>query len=212
MRAVAHKYAQQGYRVIQHPPRQDRPDFLAAFEPDLIAYGAEVNIVVEVRSNDTLLGATDLVDLTTAVNAQPGWRIDLVVTNPRKQAIVPKDSILLFHSETQERLLTARQLLAMEQVEAAFVLAWMAIEARLREFGEHGSLPVDYVRTDTLLRDAYSFGMVALADYETLRVALQQRNAVVHGYRASDDLGSLAASVIDIAETLLTVDVAALAS
>jgi hypothetical protein len=146
------------------------------------------------------------------VNAQPGWRIDLVVTNPRKQAIVRKGIALLDRDEAQERLMAARQLLSLEQVESAFVMAWSAIETQLRQFGESGPVPVDYVGENTLLRDAYGFGMIALNDYETLREALQQRNAIVHGYRASDDLGSLAARVIEIAERLLTVDVAALAS
>jgi hypothetical protein len=212
LRAAAREYAQQGYRVVRHPTLTERPDFLAAFEPDMIAYGTPENVVVEVRSRETLTGSEELITLTATVNAQPGWRIDLVVTNPRNHAIVQKDSTILAHSEAQERVVGARQLLALEQVEAAFVVAWSAIESQLRRFGESGPVPVDYVGGNALLRDAYSLGMIALVDYEVLRDALQQRNALVHGYGIPDDLGNLAARVIEIAERLLTVDVAALAS
>jgi hypothetical protein len=99
-------------------------------------------------------------------------------------------------------------------VEAAFVIAWSAIETALREFGETGPTPVDYLGTSALLHDAYSVGAFDLGseDFEILRAALQQRNAIVHGYRAPDNLGNLAARVIEIAERLLTADVAALAS
>jgi len=212
LRAIAREYAQQGYRVARHPHRAERPDFLAAFEPDLIAYGAPENVVVEVRSRETLDGADDLVALTVAVNAQPGWRIDLVVTNPREQSLVQQDTALLAHDEIQERVVAARQLLRLEQAEGSFVLAWSAVETFVRQFGETGSVPVDYLGTRTLLGDAYSLGMLSLEDYEALREALQQRNAIVHGYRASADLGNLASKIIDIAERLLAVDAAALAS
>jgi Holliday junction resolvase-like predicted endonuclease len=214
IRSAAREYAEQGYRVIRHPSRAERPDFLAAFELDLIAFGEPENVVVEVRSRDTLGGDDSLVTLTAAVNAQPGWRIDLLVTNPRKQAIVRKDAVLASRDEAEERLIAARRLLTLEQAEAAFVIAWSALETTLREFGEIGPTPVDYLGTGQLLHDAYSVGPFDLEsnDIEMLRVALQERNAIVHGYRASDNLGNLAARVIEIAERLLTVDVAALAS
>jgi hypothetical protein len=212
LRTAAREYAQQGYRVIRHPAQVERPEFLAAFEPDMIAYGTPENVVVEVRSRDTLAGAKELVALTAAVNAQAGWRIDLIVTNPLKLAIVQKGSVILAQGEAQERVMGARQLLTLEQIEAAFVLAWSAIEAQLRRFGDSGPIPVDYVGETSLLGDAYSIGMIALDDYEILRDALEQRNALVHGYGVPDDLASLTARVIEIAERLLAVDVAALAS
>lgn len=211
-RVAAREYAQQGYRVIRRPSRVERPEFLAEFEPDLIAFGTPENIVVEVRSRETLAGADDLVALTAAVNAQPGWRIDLVVTNPREQPIVQKSTPLLADDEVQERIVAARQLLMLEQVEGSFVLAWSAVETFLRQFGETGTVPIDYLGTQTLLGDAYSLGVLSLQDYETLREALQQRNAVVHGYHTSADLGNLASKIIGIAEGLRIVGVAALAS
>ncbi len=212
LRVAAREYAQQGYRVTRHPSRTERPDFLAEFEPDLIAYSAHENVVVEVRSRETLEGADDLVALTIAVNAQPGWRIDLIVTNPREQPIVQKNTPLLADDEIQERIMVARQLLVLEQVEGAFVLAWSAIENFLRQFGETGTLPVDYLGAQTLLGDTYGLGLLSRQDYETLREALHQRNAIVYGYRTSTNLGSIASKIIDIAEGLQTIDVAALAS
>jgi len=212
LRTAAREYVQQGYHVIRHPKLEERPDFLAEFEPDMIAYGTTENVVVEVRSRDTLSGAKELAALTAAINAEVGWRIDLIVTNPRKQEVVQKGSTLLSRDDAQERILTSRQLLAVEQTEASFILAWSMIEMVLRQFGEVGQVPVDFMGPNALLRDAYSLGVISLDEYEALRAALPQRNAIVHGYRASADLASLAIRMIEIAERLLTVDVTALAS
>ena len=91
---VKREYEEEGYRVVLEPRGADLPEFLSQFSPDLIAYSEMENVVVAVKTRSTLVGSADLLALTTAVNARPGWRIDLDVTNPQNGPIAATGSPL----------------------------------------------------------------------------------------------------------------------
>ncbi len=83
LRRVADEYEDQGYRVTVRPTAHERPDFLASFASDLIAVRADEQVVVEVATRDSLIGDGRLVALASAIEAEPGWRLDLIVVTPR---------------------------------------------------------------------------------------------------------------------------------
>jgi len=48
--AIAHRYRQRGYQVMERPDAEQLPDFLQGFKPDLLAENGAESVVVEVQS------------------------------------------------------------------------------------------------------------------------------------------------------------------
>lgn len=53
-RAVAEDYRRRGYDVVEEPSLESLPDFLAGYQPDLIARRGKETVVVEVKSRKSL--------------------------------------------------------------------------------------------------------------------------------------------------------------
>ena len=212
MTTVAHEYEQRGYRVIQNPTEQELPAFLSGFRPDIVAFSPEGNVVIEVKSRPTLLSSNDLVNLSSVVESVPGWRIDLVVTNPRKKPVVINLEDVLVLDEIRVRVATSRQLLQEEQSEVAALVAWSAIEAILRRLARRHSLSIDYTPAGTLIRDLVIAGVLDQNIAVALQDGVSARNSIAHGYRSPVPSGSLASNLVAIAERLLNSEVESLAS
>jgi uncharacterized protein YutE (UPF0331/DUF86 family) len=183
---VAREYERQGYRVVRRPGKAELPDFLSGFTPDLIAYGAAENVVVEVRSKSTLSGAEDLTSLSSAVNATPGWRLDLVVTNPRSASVIDTRAEELDRDGIRARVETVRHLLRVteeDEEDAAALLAWSAAEATLRAVARRHTIALEREQPALIVKKLYSLGALGREEYEVLQEALRFRNAIVHGYR-----------------------------
>jgi REase_AHJR-like len=80
---VAREYRQRGYEVIIEPRSDQLPQFLASFRIDMLARGAEENVIVEVRTQESLSDAPELDAVAQALYDKPSWRFELVVTNPK---------------------------------------------------------------------------------------------------------------------------------
>jgi REase_AHJR-like len=82
---VAREYRQKGYHVVVRPSPDELPLALAKCPFDMIAEGEGKKIAVEVRNKEnlTLNGSEDLRRMTTLIEQEPGWELELVVTNPR---------------------------------------------------------------------------------------------------------------------------------
>src|SRR4051794_38891125 len=83
LHTVADQYRQEGYTVAVRPFAADLPDFLASYHPGLIARKNGSNVVVRVAAREELVSDPKTAFLAAVVNAQPGWRFDLVVHNPK---------------------------------------------------------------------------------------------------------------------------------
>jgi hypothetical protein len=82
---LAREYRQAGYGVVLYPDNADLPEGLQGCLVGLIAKNNEEVVVADVRSRETLTlnGSADLRRLAEKVQTLPGWRFNLVVTNPR---------------------------------------------------------------------------------------------------------------------------------
>ena len=203
LQAVAREYEGRGYRVIKRPSKASLPDFLAAFRPDLIAYGPEENVVVEVETKATLPRANDLIALSDAVNAKPGWRLELIVTNDRSTTVDGSTEELGDH-EIRDRVERVRKLLELDQEDAAALLAWSAAEAALRIICRREGIRVDGNQPASMTEQLYSLGVLSRADYELLREAFKLRNVIVHGYRSPAGQGRFIGELASKVEELLT--------
>lgn len=83
---LAREYDRAGYDVQLYPPDEALPESLQGCAIALVAKGEHETLVADVRSrpNLTLNGAADLRKLVEKVELIPGWRFNLVVTNPRQ--------------------------------------------------------------------------------------------------------------------------------
>ncbi|MCU0490814.1 MAG: hypothetical protein MUD01_04470 [Chloroflexaceae bacterium] len=133
LREIAREYRQRGYEVLLSPRADQLPDFLAPFQIDMLARNAAENVVVEVRTQESLAATLELDAVAVALHEKSNWRFELVVTNPKDPSTLAiKGATALDQTDFTYRLHEARQLSAQEHGEAAFLLAWSALEALLR--------------------------------------------------------------------------------
>ncbi len=188
LRDLAREYTAKGYRVVLKPSHEQLPRFMRSvnWQPDLIAFGEDRNLVIEVASRETFADKEKLKYAVDLVEAQEDWDFVLVVSNPRKsendelERVVPDPVHVLERLDQAEHLLSAGS--AGEFVEAALLMAWAGFEAVLRH-----SLSRLYDRGKpqphaSLLRDAAMYGVITRRDRQSVELAMETRNAVAHGY------------------------------
>jgi len=198
---AAQEYENKGYRVIKEPDPSQLPDFLKGFRPDLIAYGDRENVVVEAKSSDTLPRSLDMVSLADVVNAQSGWRFQLIVTGPSMR----EEAAGLDWWEIRHRVADARELLD-GQEDAAAVLAWSAAEATMRLIAKQHRVSLGSVQRNApsfLVTKLYALGLLSREDYDVLSEGVQMRNLIVHGYRSSGPTQDEVRKLVDSVERLL---------
>jgi uncharacterized protein YutE (UPF0331/DUF86 family) len=203
LREVAREFEGQGYRVVLHPEGADLPDFLSGFEPDMIARGPEGSVVVEVKSQATLAGSDDLEAMSSAIEGQTGWRLDLIVTNPRCENPAPEDADSLTPAEIRERLDASKMLLERGLVDLALVAAWSAAEGGMRLAAGQHQIDLEDTSPSYLAKALYTFGVIDLGQFATMTDALQYRNRIVHAYRAANLSADLVGSLIEAVRALL---------
>jgi hypothetical protein len=179
---VAQRYRDEGYDVIVHPQGEQVPPFLANFRLDLIATRGNEGIVVEIKTNRIdLSDDPDITRLAEIVNAQPGWRLDVVVLEPEtavekaaQDATEPSDEQLF------QILDAAEDIADNGYAPYACVVAWGGLEAVMRRVRDEVE---SYGRTTPteLMRTLYGNGILSREQFEHLRDSYKIRSQVVHG-------------------------------
>jgi hypothetical protein len=197
LREIAREYEKNGYRVVVEPHGPDLPTFLADFRPDLIAFGKDETVVIEIESRATLTDSPSLVALTDAIAARPGWRFELVVTNSRNAAIAGDRAQRLDPQEIEDRLATAETVLNNDQVDSAFILVWSAVEASLHLLAERHEVDLRDISSAFLMKQLLTLGIIAREDYEALQDGLQLRNLLLQGFRVPNPERMLVVNLIN---------------
>jgi hypothetical protein len=83
---IAQEYRGKGYEVTIQPGRGQLPEFLTRYRPHILAHGGGENLVIEVESRTSMMRSRDLRKLARTIEEHPGWRFELVVTNPSEDA------------------------------------------------------------------------------------------------------------------------------
>ncbi|CAN5563571.1 hypothetical protein BH10CHL1_BH10CHL1_07210 [soil metagenome] len=181
---LAREYRKLGYEVITEPTQEQLPDFLATLQPDMIASNQQEHVVIEVKSQRTLTNSPELKEIANAIQGKNGWRFELVVTNPReKDWIKTTSDSLLNRSEVLYRLQEARHLSEQEHGEAAFLLAWSAVEAVLRNLVAKVAVSSEHATSESIVKNLFAYGLIDKEQYETLLAGMAIRNSIVHGYQ-----------------------------
>lgn len=177
---VAEDYRRRGYDVAVMPRGPNLPEFLAGYQPDIIARGADESVVVEVKVGTQTSVAERFREIAERVNRQPGWRFSLVYVSPSEPDQVTEAEPAPL-AELQERAQDADSLLQAGQPEAAFLLFWSACEGSLRLLGRRAQLPLENLPSSALIRELYSTGEISRDHFDTLMRLLPMRNRLVHG-------------------------------
>ncbi len=202
IREVAREYERKGY-VVEYSP-DITTGFLGGFRPDLIARSKTDTVVIEVKSRESLEGDARLSQIAEAVQAHPGWRFEVVVTNPRVEPVVGGEE--LPEGDVRRLLSEVETLLRNDMNTAALLTAWAVAESTLRRKLSQARRKKQKIAGLGLARTAYSLGLVSKSTYETMNKASVQRSKLAHGFldrdtdrssRITRDLVSAVRSMLD---------------
>lgn len=200
---VAQEYRRKGYEVVVQPGAAHLPRSFAKLTPDILARRGNEVVVVEVKSRENLRQAPLASELAKAVQAQPGWRFELVIANPEHQIPMPGGAEAWQQKEVQKRLQEAQGLFDTGHEEAALVLTWSAAEAAMRLAILREGLPMDRPDAAYLMKQLAFEGVLSRHDYNVLWRAMELRNAVAHGHRPPELDPRAVRDVLAIASRLL---------
>jgi uncharacterized protein YutE (UPF0331/DUF86 family) len=200
---LAEEYRDKGYSVSLHPSSKELPDFLKNYRPELIAHREGESVIVEVKSRISLpTSAQSLRDLAQVVEQHPGWRFELVMTNPEEVVYETQTGNSLQKPEIEARLQVAEEL-TKQYPESALLYAWSVAEATLRLVTEHEGL--SFQRTDSayLIKQLATEGVISRLDYHVLTNSLSFRNAVAHGFKTPQVTPETIYELIELVKTML---------
>jgi hypothetical protein len=189
-------YRNSGYSILLAPDPEQLPDFLKEFPIHLVAKNGIENVVVEVRTLNSLKDDPYIQKLAEVIQERrPDWRFELVMVKDKPVPPVAVDlKALLEEVETLQNLGYSN---------AAFLLVWSALEIGLRKLATKEEVPLEKDAADFVVGKLASFGWIEDDTYNVLRDALETREAVSHGYKVSEDLAVLTEKLLAIARTLV---------
>jgi uncharacterized protein YutE (UPF0331/DUF86 family) len=200
---LAEEYRDKGYEISFHPNPEDLPDFLKNYRPDMIVRRGDEAVVIEVKSRSSLNSSTQyLRNLAQLVEQHPGWRFELVMTNPEDAAYSQRAEGSLQEPEIESRLQIARQL-ATQHPESAILYSWSLVEATLRLVAENEGLSLQRFDSLYLVKKLATEGVISKSEYQLLMNALSLRNSIAHGFKTTQLTQEPLYELINIAEQLL---------
>ena len=196
----AEEYRVQGYEVSQDVPI----DFLPGFKADLVARKDGHTRVIGVATRTTLARRNVLKELGNVLNNKPGWSFELLLVGEPERLAAPQGS----HSMTEEgisrRLEDTRAAANAGLDDAAFLLAWSAVEAVVRSLvAAEGVLIERVTAPDYLLDMAVYHGAISRDDYNCLSNLMTYRNALIHGFDVANFGDNLIKELLETVKRLM---------
>jgi hypothetical protein len=195
---IAQEYRANGYRVVVGPSQRELPEFLRGFEPDLIAFREDDNVVIEVKRRKSLIAAKTLSQIAAAVERQPQWRLELVLIASEIQPEEPMPTDVTVE-RARELLRKAREA---RDPEFAAVLAWAAAEHAIVIAAQRAGVQLPSTSPSAALKTMFAYGLLTDDDYERLQKAMKVRNEIVHDGRSTADVRASVSAIVPIAEKL----------
>ena len=202
---LAQEYRDKGYEVLLEPTLENLPDFLQKYRPDIIASRGSESVVIEVKSRSALNSASHqyLRDLAQLIEQQPGWRFELVITNPEDTAYSRQAEESFQQSEIESRLQVAKQIVT-QHVESSFLYSWSLVEATLRLVVQKEGLNSQRFSPIYLVKELVIEGVISKSEYQLLMNAISLRNAIIHGFKTTQQITQDSVyELIEITEQLL---------
>ena len=192
-RKTAEEYRSRGYEVLQETPL----DFLPGFRADLLVRKGSETSVIEIKRRSSLAADPRIRELAQILDSKPGWSFELILVGEPEMLDSPEEAHSFDREGILRRLRDAERTLESGIPEAAFILAWSALEAAIRELIAEQGISSAGITTSTFVLDqAVSLGIVSREEYDHLTRMRRYRNAVVHGFAVADLGDELAAELI----------------
>jgi uncharacterized protein YutE (UPF0331/DUF86 family) len=198
---LAEQYRDKGYKVSFQPDPDDLPDFLKTYRPDMIVRRGDEAVIVEVKSRSSLNSSQYLRDLAQVVEQHPGWRFELVMMNPEDGAYFPKAESLQ-EAEIESQLQVTRQMTTLHP-EPAILYACSLLEATLRLVAKNEGLSLQRFDALYLVKQLVTEGVISRSEYQLLMNALSLRDAIGHGFKATQITAESVYELIDLIEQML---------
>lgn len=182
---VVKDYVKKGFEVILYPQEDQLPNFLKGYQLDILAKKGEENIVIEIKSRESINNSEYLIELANKIENRNNWKLELVLTNPRKHNLeyeIPSISII------ESKLDNISQLKSSNQMEAAFLIGWATFEAATRNILQLEQPQSEMnLSPNGLIKQLYSYGIIGKMNYNQLLKISRKRNEIVHGFFNTDN-------------------------
>lgn len=170
------QYGSEGWELL----KPDEALSHLSFEPDLFFRRGDEHLVVEVKRVG-FASARAVAASRKEVAENPNWHFELKLIPPTRmvKAHRPMDD------QIRGRIGVAQDLINNGLFSEAFILAWTAVEAALRDLVDGSDdarpeAPID------LLRRAYEQGTISDAEQRQLQQGLQVRKRLFHGFAVDE--------------------------
>ncbi len=197
---TAEEYRSRGYEVLLEAPLEFMPGFTA----DLLARKGDETRVVEVRARPSLAADPKIGELARLLESKPGWTFELVLVSEPEKLDSPEGARSFEVGKIQQRIEEAESLQA-KLPEAAFLLAWSASEAVIRELlTAQGVSSASITSPGYVLDQGIYHGVISRDDYDALTRFRKYRNAIVHGFVMDDFSDELVTALIAAVRRIMT--------
>jgi hypothetical protein len=202
---TAEEYRSRGYEVLLEAPL----DFLPNFRADLLVRKGDEVKVIEVKSRLSLAADPKITELARIIDSMPGWSFELLLVG-EPERVDPPEGARSFESESIiRRIEEAQKSLEANLPEAAFLLAWSAAEAAIRELlTAEGVSNTSITSPGYVLDQGIFHGVISRDDYDALTRMRKYRNAIAHGFSADDFSDELVTELIETITRITTTSAA----
>ena len=195
-RKTAEDYRKKGYEVLFDAPLDFSPGLTADL---LVRKGDEVR-VVEVKSRPSLAADPKIAELAKLIDSKPGWSFELLLVAEPEKIDSPVGAHSFEGENIVQRVEQAEKALEAGLPEAAFLLAWSALEAATRTLIALQGVSDKRITSPRFVLDQAVFhGATSREEYNALIRMLEYRNALAHGFSVDDFSDNM---VTDLIETV----------
>ena len=193
---TAEEYRRKGYEVLFEAPL----DFAPGFKADLLVRKGDEVRVVEVKSRPSLAADPKIGELAKLIDSKPGWIFELLLVAEPEKLDSPVGAHSFEGENIVQRVEQAEKALEAGLPEAAFLLAWSALEAATRALIAVQGVSDKRITSPRFVLDQAVFhGAISREEYNALIRMLEYRNALAHGFGVDDFSDNL---VTDLIETV----------
>ena len=200
-RKTAEEYRSKGYEVLLEAPL----DFLPGFTADLLVRKGDEVRVIEVKSRPSLAADPKITELARLIDSKPGWTFELLLVSEPEKLDSPEGARSFESGKILQRIEEAERSLQAGLPEAAFLLAWSASEAVVRDLlTAQGVSSTGITSPGYVLDQGIFHGVISRDEHDALTRMRKYRNAIVHGFSTDDFSHELVTGLIETIRRIMT--------
>ena len=150
------------------------------------------------KSRPSLAADPKISELARIIESKPGWSFELLFVSEPEKVDSPEGARSFEKENIAQRIEQAEESLGARLPEAAFLLAWSAAEAAIRELLTGEGVPNTSITSPGYVLDQGVFhGVISRSEYDALTRMRKYRNAIVHGFSIDDFSDQLVSDLIE---------------